>query len=208
MKWASVKVTKKPNLMKNIPQKMKQLELGIEDGFLTPIQNDIQNSGENVTVKRMPKYLEVADRKMKQKGVLDLKPYFSNSSKRKPTKNGGWYLIVPMRVKTKNMSNQMYYQLNKVKPSGTYINTIVEYLEATSPKRKTPEIQGTNQRVTRVKPESARNSTYVMFRTVSNKTPSSKWIINRSQINNDNFSKTTLKHIDNLAKWRAKHLFK
>ena len=56
--------------------------------------------------------------------------------------------------------------------------------------------------------ENSKKSTYVMFRTVSNKSPASSWVVNKGKINDENFSKTTLKHIDYLAKWRAKNLFK
>lgn len=208
---AKVKVTQRPDTVKHLNQRIKQLELGIEDDFLTPIQADIAESGADVEVKRMPRYLQVTQRKMKEQGVIDLKPYFSRSSKAKPKKGGGWYLIVPIRVKTNKMQSSLYKKLNQLKPKQTYANTIASYLEATNSSGKkytNPQPNKYQGNITKVQKENSKKSTYVMFRTVSNKSPASSWVVNKGKINDENFSKTTLKHIDYLAKWRAKNLFK
>lgn len=210
------KINQRPNTMKNLNQKIKQLELGIEDDFLTPIQEDIINSGEDVDVKRMPRYLQVTQRKMKEQGVIDLKPYFSRSSKRKDKKDGsGWYLIIPIRVKTNKMQSSLYKKLNQLKPKQTYANSIVSYLEASNKSGKQYVNQTSNLNsnyksgnITKVQKPESKKASYIMFRTVSNKSPSSSWIVGKNKVNEDNFSKTTLKHIDYLAKWRAKNLYK
>lgn len=206
------KINKKPDIVNNLNQRVKQLELGIEDDFLTPIQEELQESGEELDIKRMPRYLQVTQRKMKEQGVIDLKPYFSRSSKAKQKKDGsGWYLIIPMRVRTNKMQSSLYKKLNQLKPKKTYATSMVSYLEATnsSGKRYTNPTPGANKgNITKVQKEGSKKSSYIMFRTVSNKSPASSWVINKGNINKDNFSNTTLKHIDYLAKWRAKNLFK
>lgn len=201
--------TRRPDLFKNTQKHIKQMELSIEDDFLTAVQNDAQKL-DNVEIKRMPKYLQVTEKRMAKRGIIDMKPYFRNSSKAKTKKNGGWYLIIPIKMKTSKMSKSLYNQLNSVKPTGTYTNTLVSYLDATK-KSSIPHFNPPSRNkstITKVTKPGASKSTYVKFRTVSDKSPAGSWIINRGKINREEFSKTTYKHMEYLAKWRAKHLFK
>lgn len=203
------KRTSRPDLFKNPAKHTKQLELNIEDGFLTAVQNDAQKI-DDVEIKRMPKYLQVTEKRMAKRGIIDMKPYFRNSPKAREKKNGGWYLIVPIKMKTSKMPKSLYNQLNAVKPTGTYTNTIVDYLDATK-KSSIPHFnppRKPSSTITKVTKPGSSRSTYVKFRTVSDKSPAGSWIINRGKINRENFSKTTYMHMEYLAKWRAKHLFK
>ena len=67
-----------------------------------------------ISVNSQPNYLKVTSHRASNKGLLDLKPYFANSPKAKHTKNGGWYLIVPIRRKTRDMSYQLYQQAKNI----------------------------------------------------------------------------------------------
>jgi hypothetical protein len=49
---------------------------------------------------------------------------------------------------------------------------------------------------------------YTAYRTVSDKSPANSWIINRSRVNTDDTSKTFIKNVDRLIKWKMKNGWK
>lgn len=165
-------------------------------------------------VKVMPHYLEVTEVGMAKKGVIDLKPFFAKSDKRKYNKKGEWYLYIPMQMKTRDMSRRLYDDLRSV-PMGEYTGTKTVAADYLYDRRRgvSPSVQSINytpksKNVTIMQREwgdSTRNS-YVLFRTVNAKSPASSWIINRDKVNEDNMSKTMLANINRLMNWKMKNL--
>ena len=171
----------------------------------------IKNSEpEDVSVKRMPKYLEVTQKRMDKLGVIDLKPFFAGSSHKIMKKGGGWYLRVPIPRKKKNMSRRMYNQLRTMNINPSQEQTVIsDYLydrrresDATmlnyEPKSNTINKKKTGKR----------KHTYVAYRTVSDKSPASSWIVNRDKVNEKDTSKTFIKNVDKLMKWKMKNGWK
>ncbi|BBI90209.1 phage protein [Staphylococcus phage MR003] len=163
---------------------------------------------DNVSVKRMPTYLQITEQKLEKKGVIDLKKAFARSSKKKRAKDGGWYLTVPIRIKTSKMNNKTYQDLRSLKigSSSNSVSTLTDYLEGRRNNISHPSLKvpSSNGRITKVR--NGKKSSYFMFRTVSSKSPASSWILNRDKVNENNFSKTTLKYVRNLMNWKIKNL--
>ncbi|WAW11948.1 hypothetical protein [Staphylococcus phage SAP6] len=163
---------------------------------------------DNVSVKRMPTYLQITEKKLEKKGVIDLKKAFAHSSKKKRTKDGGWYLTVPIRIKTSKMNNKTYQDLRslKIDSSSNSVSTLTDYLEGRRSNISHPSLKPASKssRITKVR--NGKKSSYFMFRTVSSKSPASSWILNRDKVNENNFSKTTLKYVRNLMNWKIKNL--
>ncbi|AFO70728.1 hypothetical protein BH792_gp032 [Staphylococcus phage Stau2] len=163
---------------------------------------------DNVSVKRMPTYLQITEKKLEKKGVIDLKKAFAHSSKKKKTKDGGWYLTVPIRIKTSKMNNKTYQDLRslKIDSSSNSVSTLTDYLEGRRSNISHPSLNPASKssRITKVR--NGKKSSYFMFRTVSSKSPASSWILNRDKVNENNFSKTTLKYVRNLMNWKIKNL--
>ncbi|QQO40612.1 hypothetical protein 015DV002_175 [Bacillus phage 015DV002] len=164
----------------------------------------------DIEVIRKPKYLEVTEARLNKLGVIDLKPYFAHSSKKKMKKDGGWYLKIPISRKKKGMSRRMYDQLRQVNISPNNQRTVVsDYLydrrrnsDATMLNYKPKSKNITKQRIGK------NRHSYTAYRTVSDKSPASSWIINRSRVNTDDTSKTFIKNVDRLIKWKMKNGWK
>ncbi|AYJ76254.1 hypothetical protein Goe25_00740 [Bacillus phage vB_BsuM-Goe25] len=161
----------------------------------------------DTNVVRKPKYLQVTEKRMNKLGIIDLKPYFKKSPKTKRTKSGGWYLTVPISIKKKDMSRRMYDQLRleRIAPS-TQKTVISDYLYD---RRRTSESSALNYKpksnnVTKTRTGKNRHS-YVAYRTVTDKSPASSWVINRGKVNKDDHSKTFVKNVDRLMKWKMKN---
>ena len=142
------------------------------------------------------------------KRVIDLKPHFKASSKARETKGGGWHLIVPIRrhTPTSNKSNRMLEEEYEMLKGVSMHQTVVdEYLlsnrDWTSPIKTLSYEPPTRQNITRKPKVDARGiptggSNFIAFRTVSNKSNPSSWILNRQKADQDSF----YKHADVITK--------
>jgi hypothetical protein len=163
---------------------------------------------ENTTVTRKPTYLKVTEKRLNKLGVIDLKPYFAQSSHKKTKKKGaGWYMVIPIPRKKKNMSRRMYEQLRSVSTSPSNERTVIsDYLYD---RRRTSDATLLNYEPVSYninkKRTGKRKHTYISYRTVSNKSPASSWIINRSKVNEQDTSKTFVQNVDRLMKWKMKN---
>ncbi|AOZ61989.1 hypothetical protein QCM8_71 [Bacillus phage QCM8] len=161
----------------------------------------------DVSASRMPKYLKLTAERLEKLEVIDLKPYFAHSSKRKKTKDGGWYLTVPIRRKARNMSRRMYEQLRAVDIAPNTRQTVIsDYLYD---RRRDADASMLNyepksKNITKMQAGRNRHD-YVAFRTVSNKSPQSSWIINRGKVNKEDTSKTFVANVNRLMKWKMKN---
>lgn len=206
-----VKATKKPTIFKNGKQVSRKTIDSMRSDILDKLQATAQQV-DDVYIKRMPTYLEVTEKKLEEKGVIDLKKAFAKSSKKRRTKNGGWYLIVPIRIKTSRMNRDTYQDMRKLQiPSGkSSASSLTSYLQAVSKGRNIthpsmkPKAPSNNMTKVRRKPK--KKASYFIFRTVSSKSPSSAWVLNRDKVNSDNFSKTTLNNVKNLMNWKMRNI--
>lgn len=164
----------------------------------------------DIEVTRKPKYLEVTEARLNKLGVIDLKPYFAHSNKKKMKKGGGWYLRIPISRKKKGMSRRMYDQIRQVNMSSSNQRTVVsDYLYDRRRNSDATMLNYTpkSKNITKQRIGKNRHS-YTAYRTVSDKSPANSWIINRSRVNTDDTSKTFIKNVDRLIKWKMKNGWK
>lgn len=132
---------------------------------------------------------------------VDLKEAFSQSPKAKTSKNGGWYLIIPIGQKASqlksNAPRSLWNQISSMDfgETGSLSDDNTNYLEQGFDTQSNNVInplqyQWKSANVTRVAPKtgSGRYGHYISFRTVSDKSPASSWIEGRNAFTNDNTS--------------------
>jgi hypothetical protein len=177
------------------------------DAGMDAVRQSKTSDKEEVNVKRKPKYLEVTQKRLEKLGVIDLKPYFAQSSHKIMKKGGGWYLRVPIPRKKKNMSRRMYDQLRSINISPKEQSTVIsDYMydrrrvSDSSMLNYTPRSYNITKKKT-----GKRKHTYVAYRTVSDKSPASSWIINRDRVNVNDTSKTFVSNVTKLMKWKMKN---
>lgn len=165
------------------------------------------NLPEGMEIKRKPKYLELTENRLNSLGVIDLKPYFARSSKRKNRKGGGWYLTVPIRRRARGMSRRMYEQLRAIDIAPSQRKTVIsDYMYDN---RKTSDATMLNytprsKNITKIRSGTNRHD-YIAFRTVSDKSPANSWIINRDRVTVSNTSKTFVANVNRLMKYNMKN---
>lgn len=194
--------------MKNLGNALiqKTIDAGAEAAALSQ-----QNTrGTKVEITRKPKYLQVTEKRLDKLGVIDLKQYFSRSSHKHMKKGGGWYLRVPIRRKRRDMTSRMYRQLNAFDIAPSEQKTVVSnylYDRRQQSGASMLNYQPKSNNITKIKTRTNRH-TYVAFRTVSDKSPASSWIINRDRVNSDDTSKTFVNNVNRLMKWKMKNGWK
>jgi len=167
----------------------------------------IKSKPQNMELKRKPKYLQLTEKRLDSMGVIDLKPYFAQSSKRKTSKDGGWYLTIPIRRKARGMSRRMYEQLRAIDIQPNTRKTVIsDYLYDKREQSDASMLNYTpmSKNITKIKVGNNRHD-YVAFRTVSDKSPASSWVVNRSKVTVNNTSKTFVSNVNRLMKWNMKN---
>lgn len=199
-------MSEKPDLFNNPEGYMETLEENLSSDIINRASLQARQFG--LKPKTSPHYLEVTVTRMNKKGVVDLKPYFQASKYAKKKKgSNGWYMVIPMRQKTAGMSSAMYRQASAINiPTSTNSATGVVQLMSTkistSSSISSANYKPVSNNITRIR--QGKKSTYYAFRTVSDKTNPAAWILNRSKINDDNFSKTMIANMDRLFKQLVK----
>jgi hypothetical protein len=201
----------RPNLFRDssAPKRhMDGLSNALEQGMINAGAKAADQSGdENTEVKRMPKYLQVTQKRMEKQGVIDLKPFFARSSKRTPTKSGGWKLVVPIARTRRGMSERGYRDVNRQSIAPNESKTIISrYLYDGRKESAASELNYTpkSNNITKIR-QGKKRHTYVAFRTVSDKSPANSWIINRDRVSEDNTSKTMIENVNRLMRWKMKN---
>jgi hypothetical protein len=206
---------KRPSLFQS-PQKTKKIlkDLGAAltnntlNGTMEAI---IKAQPKDISVQRMPKYLKLTQERLDNLEVIDLKPFFARSAKAKKKKDGGWYMVVPIKLgarKMKSTNRRLYEELRAVDLGGAESRTVVsDYLYD---KRRQSEATMLNytprsSNVTKIRTGKNRHD-YVAYRTVSDKSPMSSWILNRDKVNSDDQSKTFVRNVNRLMKWKMKNM--
>lgn len=177
--------------------------------------NAVALSKSGATVRITSNRMEATLGKLTKRGVIDLKPFFMRSSKVKRKKNGGWYLVIPISMSSRSI----------IKTSGraTYDRIVQNFKDLAPGSQATMNISGLLQRnkpdtlptllppknsnsITATKKPNGRNS-YVMFRTASDKSAPTSWVINRGNVNKDNTSKTLEHEIGVLIRKRIQQSY-
>ncbi|BCK59769.1 hypothetical protein [Staphylococcus phage vB_SauH_DELF3] len=181
------------------------------DGMRSEVLDNVQATApkvENTSIKRKPTWVQATEKKQDKEGVVDLKKALAHSSKKKTSTDIGWYLTVPISIKTTKIYNSTYLDLRSLKidsPSNLVFN-ITDILEG---RRNTvvlssmkPEPMTNNM----TKVNEGKQHSYFITGTVSSKSPVSWRIQSRDKVNEKNFSKTTLKTVKQLPNWKMKNL--
>lgn len=196
----------RPDLFKNPKVTLDNLARNLTQDIMTETASKASEQGLRATV--MPNYLQVTEERLAKKGVVDLKPYFARSSKKKYNKQGQWYMYIPIRVKTRDMSSRLYKDLREVPMSGMSSKTVTsDYLY--DRRKQSPSVSSINYTPKSNNITKQRNNNkniYVAYRTVNAKSPSSSWIVNRSKVDDNDMSKTMIKNVDRLMQWKMKNL--
>lgn len=189
----------------------------IKQAFLAKAMKDtattLSKSGATVTITS--KRMEATIGKLANRGVVDLKPFFMRSSKVKRKKNGGWYLVIPMNISSRSI----------IRTSGraTYDRIVKQFSSLSPGEQSTLNVEGMLQRVqhttlpslvppapysniTAKKHSNGRN-TYTMFRTVSDKSAPTSWVLNRNNVNQNNTSQTLEHEVGVLIRKRIQQTY-
>jgi hypothetical protein len=203
---------KRPRFLKNkssARNSLKNLGQGLVQETLTAgMKSIIKSHPKDIKAKQMPTYLRVTQERMDKIGVIDLKPFFERSGAVKQSKKGGWYVTVPIRRTKRSMSRRGYEQLRAIEVEpGTSRTVVSDYLYD---RRRVSDATMLNyeprsKNITKTTGENGR-STYVAFRTVSSRSPANSWILNRDRVNEKDTSKTFVKNVDRVMKWKMKNM--
>lgn len=183
-----------------------------------------EGSGTEVQTKNRRRKKEITVRQfVDEGGPIDLKPFFRRSQKARKTEKGGWYLVVPMRIKTYSsrksteagrMSNRQYREtLSKFKelgPSHGKTQTIVSdylYDNRRPGSELFPELnyeplskEKGGYQISATQDERTGFRQYVAFRTVSDKSPANSWILNRETATETNLTRDIRRIINQLSR--------
>lgn len=140
-----------------------------------------------------------AIKRMANRGVIDMKPFFARSSKAQKKKDGGWFLVVPIHQTTRGMIKTLgrkTYDNIRDAFGNSFTQTVqVEGLfDMKNARQNTISPLDYRPTSTSVSKDARRQSNgkvvggYTMFRTVSDKSAPSSWVLNKNNINDDNTS--------------------
>lgn len=197
-----------PDLFDNPDKHLKSLDDAISNSILASVGQSAVDGGAD-GVQAEPHYLSVTAHRAANHGLLDLKPYFETSKTVKTTKDGGWYVRVPIRRTISSMSNELYTEAKAIDISaGQPVTTQwVQSLYGNGTQQSDISLLNyapKSNNLTRQK--QGNGSIYIAYRTVSNNSDPASWILNRAQATEDNMSKTLLTNLRRLIKYRLAHL--
>lgn len=209
---ARLKKTVTPNLLKNPTKNLKAAQETIGAQILGATAKELSSDSKITVTKVTPKYLEVAERQMAKRGMVDLKIGFANSGKKKISKDGkSWYLDVPIRRKVASITPKSAYSDMLSQASGMEVGesrtlsveslitgNTTNTLSSLSYQRKSDDITALKV--------GERRTNYVAFRRVSSKSDPASWILNRDAMNSSNTSATMQKKVARLIKVNADKL--
>lgn len=214
-------ITKMPTFLKDPSKASKYVEQAYRGALMQTAQEAVQSQGgviKTVNSDRMTATIK----QLARAGVIDLKPFFKNSPKAKKKKDGGWYMVIPIAMKRREMQKQfgshgeynaMKSTFSSLAPGATATINVQEVLNGIQSKQasslsliKAPQAQSGN--ITATKSKSGKRTSYVAFRTVSDRSAPNSWVINKQNVTKDNTSKTFQANIERLMNQRMKQLQK
>lgn len=170
----------------------------IIENYVKGLAKDLRNTFGRDTVKVQGTDINIAykvltDAENNKVQFFDLKPYFQRSAKAKISKNGGWYLKIPIRHTAAQFrsayGSKAWNQISHVQ-FGTTVNPDVnmqrlqKVLSNSGGLASNPlGYQWQSSSITRIPSANGGNrGSYIQFRTVSNRSNSSSWIVGRKSI--------------------------
>lgn len=171
----------------------------IIENYVKGLAKDLRNTFGRDTVKVQGTDINIAykvltDAENNKVQFFDLKPYFQRSAKAKISKNGGWYLRVPIRHTAAQFrsayGSKAWNQISHVQ-FGTTVNPDVnmqrlqKVLSNSGGLASNPlGYQWKSSSITRIPSANGGNrGSYIQFRTVSNRSNPNSWINSRANIN-------------------------
>lgn len=187
----------------------------VSKAFLGSIISDsskaLAHAGATVSISGN-KRMDATIGKLTNRGVIDLKPFFMRSPHAKHKKDGGWYMVIPISVKVKNLvsssGSKTYEDIRKAFANlgpGESATMSFENLfqkgynnlsNLTLPSLVPPSRPYTS--ITATKNRTGSRNAYTAFRTVSDKSSPQSWVIGRKNVNIDNTSSTLQNEVINL----------
>lgn len=154
---------------------------------------NVSNIGDNILSLS---YTLIEDEAKKQGAqFIDLKPYFARSPKAKHTKDGGWYMVIPIQNGAPELRSaygrSLWDTISHTNYGETSSQGDVSRLQeklGVSPSATIPELayKWKSNNVTRVQwGSSGKRGRYIQFRTVSNKSDPNSWIVGRQTLNEE-----------------------
>lgn len=170
----------------------------IIDNYVKGLVKDLQNTFGRDTVKVKGTDINVAykvltDAENNKIQFFDLKPYFQRSAKVKISKNGGWYLKIPIGHTASQFrsayGSKAWNQISHVQ-FGTTVNPDVNMQRLQKVLSNSGGLtsnslgyQWKSSSITRVPSANGGNrGSYIQFRTVSNRSDPNSWVIGRKSI--------------------------
>lgn len=171
----------------------------IIDNYVKGLVKDLQNTFGRDTVKVKGTDINVAykvltDAENNKIQFFDLKPYFQRSAKVKISKNGGWYLKIPIGHTASQFrsayGSKAWNQISHVQ-FGTTVNPDVNMQRLQKVLSNSGGLTSNtlgyrwkSSSITRVPSANGGNrGSYIQFRTVSNRSDPNSWINSKSDIN-------------------------
>jgi hypothetical protein len=180
----------------------------VHETLTSGMKSIIKAQPKDIKAKQMPNYIRVTQERMDKMGVIDLKPIFERSGAKKPSKDGGWYAVIPIRRTKRSMSRRGYEQLRAIEVDPGESRTVISdylYDRRRSSDATMLNYEPKSKNITKTMGANGR-STYVAFRTVSSKSPANSWIVNRDKVNEKDTSKTFVRNVDQVMKWKMRNM--
>lgn len=146
---------------------------------------------------------------------IDLKPYFMQSPKAKPTKDGGWYLKIPVGGFQSTTKMRMAYgrslwddishlDFGETGGQNANIERFKKVLNSSGESEGALSYQWKSTNITRIQSGGGKYGHYITFRTVSNKSDPMSWVTSRNniqqQVNARSFDPQKAKIISNIIR--------
>lgn len=209
-----VKVTL-PDSLEHYARTADYISNAYKAGVMKDSAKALSHSGADVRVTSGR--MEATIGKLTNRGVIDLKPMFMRSSKVKRKKNGGWYLVIPINISSRNLvktsGRKTYDEIRSAfsdlapNTSATVdISSLFEKQYSSLQSLTLPTLVPAKPtgNITATKNASGSRNSYVAFRTVSDRSAPQSWVINRKNITSNNSSKRLQSDVASLIRQRIR----
>lgn len=203
-----------PKLFKNPQERLKAIKKRTVAELQMIVAKDLEAYGYDV--KKTPKYVVATEAQMRKRGIIDLKYGFSKSKKRKTTKDKkGWYMVIPIKRKARSFKPSTVYkkataEARELDPGfvlNTTIKGLAEGLNTHAPQTLSSlQNRAKSDNLTMAKSLTGKRTSYVTYRTVSNKSKPNSWIVGRENMTDKNTSKTLEANIKRTMEWKMRQI--
>lgn len=204
-----------PKSIQNYTQTADYLTQAFRTGIIKDTAQGLSQAGGDVRIQSGRITATIG--KLSDRGVIDLKPFFRNSSKVKRKKNGGWYMVIPIGISSRNLQatsgRKTYDKIREVfsslGPNETATANFEDLFSHSSTMLQTMTLPSLipaspTGNLTATKSQSGTRTSYVAYRTVSDRSAPQSWVINRKNINEANSSLTLQHEVGVLIRQRIK----